>query len=212
VLPLARCARSHLNVRRFRIREQRNGERVACARYRHALQRANVRVDGRSRCSIDRRDRSLDRSRPGRSAGCRWRLSDERTAPRFVPPGTFNTTVALYAVPEAVRASDTTSNTAPTASGQKLKCPAGSVSCCITMRSVPDLSANCSVTIAPQGLRRNAIHDLPADPCHICVHYARVSAGFKRKSPLPSMWMEAHVLKSMFSPPTVPQPRGSGLP
>src|SRR5258708_30714145 len=47
------------------------------------------------------------------------------TVPRFVPPETFNTTVTLYAVPEAVRASDTTSNTAPTASGQNRNGPAG---------------------------------------------------------------------------------------
>ena len=121
------------------------------------------------------------------------------TAPRFVPPGTFNTTVALYAVPEAVRASDTTSNTAPTASGQKLKCPARSVSSCITMRSVPDLSANCSVTIAPaMGCDVTLSTICPLIPVMFVLTTPAVSVGFKRKSPLPSLRMEAHVLKSMF--------------
>src|SRR2546428_337551 len=121
------------------------------------------------------------------------------TAPRFVPPGTFSTTVALYAVPEAVRASDTTSNTAPTGSGQKPKCPVGSVSSCITMRSVPDLSANCSVTIAPaMGCDVTLSTICPLIPVLLGLTTPAVRAGFKRKSPLPSLRMEAHVLKSMF--------------
>src|SRR5712692_1595275 len=68
--------------------------------------------------------------------------------PKAVPPGTFRAKVALYATPPLM-ASTTTSNTAPTGNGQKLKLPFASVRACMEMRSIPTLSNFSSATWAP---------------------------------------------------------------
>ncbi len=122
-------------------------------------------------------------------------------------------TVALYGKLFGPTATATMSNV-PVGSGQKRKLPFASAVVSIMMRSTPGLSG-CSIatsTLPVIGVLVTASITWPLTPELFALTCPAVSAGFKRKVPLPSRMIDAHALKSMLRSTDCPAPTVIGPP